>query len=135
MKHSLINPSKVHFNGLDFFDDPVRDEELLYVGINDELVIPVKFKGTKCIFDSRVPTRQELESCPHFEMTSSREWIPNTVNLCDLRKLSQTTTIRRSIYKITKDTHVSTLTYPPMKPFSSRSLHHWSTSRRCAWHK
>ena len=27
MRHSLINPNQVRFNGLDFFDNPARDEE------------------------------------------------------------------------------------------------------------
>ena len=103
MKHSLINPNQIRFSGLDFFDNPIRDEEL-YAEMSDNLVIPLTFKGTKCVFSSRVPTRFELDTCQHYEMTSQREWNPDSVNLRELRKVSQTSVVHRSVYQVTRDT-------------------------------
>ena len=72
MKHSLIKPNNIRSNGLYFYDKPDRDEEL-YVELYDNLKIPLQFKGTKCTFLSRVLTRQELETCQHFDITIDHE--------------------------------------------------------------
>ena len=69
MKHSLTNPNQVQFNVLDFFDNPIHDDEL-YIKIDNELNVPVQFKGNKCIFLSRLTTRAEIDMCQHFDMTS-----------------------------------------------------------------
>ena len=68
MKHSRINPNHIRFNGLDLFENPIRDDEL-YVEMDDELNAPLKFKGTNFIFLSRSPTRAELDTCQRFDMT------------------------------------------------------------------
>ena len=65
MKHSLINPNQIRFNGLDFYDNPDRDEEF-YVELYDDLNIPLQFKGTKCTFLLRVMTRRKLENARIF---------------------------------------------------------------------
>ena len=62
MKRGLINPNQIHHCGLDFFDNPMRDDEL-YMEIDDSLHILLRSKGTKCIFDSLVPMTQELNNC------------------------------------------------------------------------
>ena len=43
-------------------------------------------QGTKLIFESRVPTPEELSTCPHIQMTSSREWEPASVQLGKIHK-------------------------------------------------
>ena len=109
MNHSLINPNQIRFNGLDFFDNMIRDDEL-YIEMNDELNIPVQFKGTKCIFLSLVPTHAELEMCQHFYMKSNNKWNPDSVNLRELRKISQQyKNDTRNIYQTKRDT---VYTYP-----------------------
>ena len=50
--------------------------------MDDEFNSPVKFKGAKCIFFSRGPTRAELDPFQNFYMTSHND----SVNICDLRK-------------------------------------------------
>ena len=75
MKHILINPNHILFNGLDFFDNMIIYDEF-YIEMDDELNVPVQFKGNKCIFLSRVPTRAELDTFQHFDMKSHNEWNP-----------------------------------------------------------
>ena len=48
MKHSLINPNQIRFNGLDFCDNPMRDENLC-IEIDEGLfidLVAIYFKGT-----------------------------------------------------------------------------------------
>ena len=49
--------------------------------VPDGPLIPLCFSGTKLSFQSRVPTRDELDSCVHIHMTSSSEWKPGSVTL------------------------------------------------------
>ena len=56
--------------------------------MDDELNVPVKFKGTKCIFSSRVPTCAELDTCQNFDMAIHNEWNQDSVNIRDLSKIS-----------------------------------------------
>ena len=72
MKNSLINPNYIQFNSLEFFDNPILDNKM-YIDMDNELNVPVQFKGTKCIFSSHVPARAELDMCQNFYMTSHNE--------------------------------------------------------------
>ena len=49
MKYSLINPNQISFNGLDFCDNPMRDDKLL-VEMDEDVFIPLRCKGTKLQF-------------------------------------------------------------------------------------
>ena len=73
MKHGLIKPNYILLNSLDLFDSPIRDDEL-YTEMDDEFNVPVQFKGTTCIFSSRMPSRAELDTCRKFDTTSHNEW-------------------------------------------------------------
>ena len=88
IKHSLIKPRRIRFNELALFDNNICDDEL-YIEMDEELNVPMKFKVTKCIFLSRVPIHAELDTCRHFDMTIYNEWNPDSVNIRDLRKISQ----------------------------------------------
>ena len=72
MKYRFINTNNICYNGLDFYENPARDDKF-YVEIDDDLKIPFQLKGTKCTFLLHVPTRQELETCQNFDMTSDHE--------------------------------------------------------------
>ena len=88
MQHSLISSNQVRFHGINFLDNPVRDEEL-YIEVDDEKSIPLQFKGTKCVFKSRVPTSCELKSCKHYDMTNAEKWIPQSIDLRSLQNISE----------------------------------------------
>ena len=93
MKYSLINPKHIRFNGLEFYDNPARDEEF-YVELYDNLKILIQFKGTKSTLQSRVPTRQWLETCQHFDITGDHEWYPQSIDLNKIIKISQARSIK-----------------------------------------
>eukprot|EP00978_Attheya_sp_CCMP212_P023204 scaffold70488_cov59-Attheya_sp.AAC.6 len=42
-------------------------------------------KGTKVLFETRVPTKHKLETCEHIEMTLPKPWEPSQVLLQELR--------------------------------------------------
>ena len=94
MDHSLINPNQVRHYGLEFWDNPYDRERGLKIASDDGLVIPMYSQGTKIMFRTRVPTREELEECPHITMTSPRPWEPSEVVLqeANIRRPSITDT-------------------------------------------
>ena len=60
----------------------------IYFEADESLYLSMSFKGTKCVFISRVPTPKELSSCEHFHLTSDRDWNPSEVDLRSLLKIS-----------------------------------------------
>ena len=81
LNHSLINPNQLRHNGVDFWDNPFDKTRKLEINIDRGPVIPLKFQGTKLIFNSRAPTDHELSTCEHINMTSTHQWEPATVSL------------------------------------------------------
>ena len=85
MDHSLINPNQPRHFGIGFRDNPYDHTRDLSIEVDDSLKIPLRYQGTKLIFESRVPTRQELSECPHVDMCSQDEWNPQSVKLQSLK--------------------------------------------------
>ena len=109
IKHRLIDPNQIRFNGIYLFENPICDDDL-YTEMDDELNAPVQFKGTKCILSSRVPTHDELETWRHFDMKSHNEWNPYSINIRDLTRIYQLSKKdMRYIYQTKRDT---VYTYP-----------------------
>ena len=81
LNHSLINPNQLRMAGSQVWDNPFDPNHDLCIECDNDLSIPLRLQGTKTYFESRSPTIRELETCPHIELTSIREWNPNTVNL------------------------------------------------------
>ena len=72
--------------------------------MDDELNVPVKFKGNKRIFLSHVPTSTKLNTCQHFDMTSHNEWNTDSINILDLSKTYQLSKkYTRYIYQTKQD--------------------------------
>lgn len=70
LDHSLNNPNQVRHNGINFNDNPYDKAKGLGIDISDELRIEMHSCGTKVIFETRVPTKDELLDCQHVMMTS-----------------------------------------------------------------
>ena len=70
LDHSLINPNQLRSYGVHFWDNPYDENHQLSIDTPCGLFMPLMSKGTKICFDSRVPTRYELENCTHIDMTS-----------------------------------------------------------------
>ena len=100
MKHSLINPNQIRWNGLQFRDNPTDD---IFIEMGEDLTIPLSYVGTKCVFNSRAPTEQELIYCKHYEMTSNNEWDPEHVDLNKLRGSMQKTNVVREAFSLMAD--------------------------------
>jgi len=81
LDHSLFNPNQFRSYGLGFWDNPYDKEKGLKIEVNDDITIPMCSIGTKVLFQSRVPTDHELNTCPHINLTSQEEWNPKQVQL------------------------------------------------------
>ena len=81
LPHSLFNPNQIRQNGIDLWDNPYDKSHELSIDITDDLTVQLKMHGTKLVFQSRVPTVEELDTCPHIQMTSDRDWEPTSVQL------------------------------------------------------
>ena len=68
LDHSLLNPNQIRKFGIPFWDNPFDFDRGLKIDIQPH--IPLTTKGTKIYFKSRVPTKLELELCPHIHLTS-----------------------------------------------------------------
>jgi hypothetical protein len=51
------------------------------ISIDDEFVIPFTMMGTIIFFESRVPTKWEMENCRVFIMSHDSTWDPTTVQI------------------------------------------------------
>ena len=49
--------------------------------MDENITIPLNTQGTKLVFESRVPTRHELNTCQHIDMCSKKPWDPRSVVL------------------------------------------------------
>jgi hypothetical protein len=62
MKMSLINPNQLRHFGITVSDDPT-DSTRPFGILNEHLNIPFQMDGTTVYFDTRMPTKWELENC------------------------------------------------------------------------
>lgn len=81
LDHTLLNPNQLRAYGLGFWDNPYDTERPLAIEVNRELSIPLQTKGTKVQFQSRVPTKDELQHCQHVHVTSRNEWNPSQLEM------------------------------------------------------
>lgn len=81
MGHSLINPNQIRAQGHDFWDNPFDRAHDVGIETLDGPTIPLVFLGTKCVFESSAPSREQLQNCVHIEMTSPLPWNPDEVQL------------------------------------------------------
>ena len=79
MDHSLINPNQIRAYCIPLWDNPFDPAHPTQIDVDDSIVIPLQGQGTKLQFDTRVPTRQELNECPHITMTSPLPWDPTNI--------------------------------------------------------
>ena len=63
MSHSLINPNQLRHYGIQVCDDPTDPSRQLGISLDDGYFIPMVMNGSTCIFQSRCPTNEELETC------------------------------------------------------------------------
>ena len=103
IKQSLINTNHIRFNRLEFYDNPDRDK-WFYVEMDDDMKMPLQFKGIKFTFLSRVTKWRELETYQYFDITSDHEWDPEFIDLNKIHKISQSRRLKRSEFRVQQDT-------------------------------
>ena len=86
MYHSLINPNQIRAYGIPLWDnayDLSRNGELS-IELDEAVKVQMKTQGTKIIFESRAPTKQELKGCTKIYLTSKKEWNPQKVRMSEV---------------------------------------------------
>jgi hypothetical protein len=74
MQQSLLNPNQLRHYGQSVCDDVTDKNRAFGIEINDEVVISFQMSGTTIFFDSRVPSRWEMDNCQVFMMTHDSTW-------------------------------------------------------------
>ncbi len=103
MKMSLINPNQLQHFGITVSDDPTDSTRPFGIS-NEHLNIPFQMDGTTVHFDTRVPTKWELENCKSIQMTDSTVWDPANVTIA-----SVTTTLDLPLMEVLVRRTISTL--------------------------
>ena len=85
LDHSLINPNNLRHYGIDFWDNPYDKHHDLSIEVPNEIIIPLKTKGTKVLFTTHKPLQRELSSCPMIYMNSANPWNPKTITMGRVR--------------------------------------------------
>ena len=97
MDHSLINPNQVRDYGVPLWDnayDKHRNGELS-IELDKSVKVRMRTQGTKILFESRAPTKEELQECTKIQLTSKKEWNPKQVKMSEVI-VSSASTIRQN---------------------------------------
>ena len=73
MDHSLINPYQIRDYGISLWDnayDQSRNGELS-IELDKAVKVRIRTQETKIIFESRAPTKEELQECTKIELMSN----------------------------------------------------------------
>jgi hypothetical protein len=95
---SLINPNQIQHYGLVVLDDPTDKDRFFGITTKD-FEIPFEMKGTTVFFQSRVPTRWEIENCRTIELTQDHPWNPNKVNIAKVTTNNQKDDMESETYQ------------------------------------
>ena len=79
METTLINPNQCRHFGIVVQDDPTSLTPMHIRTEDAKFSLPIEMQGTIAGFTSYTPSDEELETCPHIHISSSRPWNPNTV--------------------------------------------------------
>ena len=82
--HSLFKPNQLRHNGVNYHDNPYDKYHRLSIDVDRGPLIPLKTHGNKILFDSRVSTNEELESCMHVQLILVIPWEPESVQLGEM---------------------------------------------------
>ena len=109
LDHLLINPNQVRHNCVGFWDNPYDHRQELYIEVYDKgVTLPIQFNGTKLIFESSVPTEEELNMLPQLVLTSGNPWNPGQVTLGQTQREEVLTHIK-SVHVHVDDSGFNTL--------------------------
>ena len=98
LDHTLINPNQIRHYQIEYWDNPYDKEHDLEIHIPGILSIPMFQLGTKLQFQTRSPTAYELNNISsefRIQLTSAKEWNPETVLLSSLNTNKNDTPFHR----------------------------------------
>jgi hypothetical protein len=81
LDHTFINPNQLRHHGISVCDDITDRNRRFGIDIHGEHFIPFEMKGTNIYFDSRVPSKWELQNCRIITMTDDNVWDPTVVKI------------------------------------------------------
>ena len=76
LKKTLLNQNQIRYCGHVVRDDPTRKEDEGFGITADGLYIPFEIQGTTIYFESRAPTKHEIETLPAVTLTRQELWDP-----------------------------------------------------------
>ena len=79
MPNSLINPNQLRAYGCMVQDNPFSGAPIYIEDPEETIAIPLDIMGSNILATTRTPSQEELDNCPHIELTSAREWDPSSV--------------------------------------------------------
>ena len=77
--HTLINPNQLCHYGTSAQDDPTSARPLSIITEDKSFCMELTMQGTIIFAETYSPTNQELDSCPHINLSSNASWNPHTV--------------------------------------------------------
>ena len=86
MDHSLINPNQLRSYGVPIWDNPFDPTRNIHIDATDSVSIPLHQMGTKTLFNSLVPTDDELQdpALVRIDFTSRRPWDPRDMQVSQI---------------------------------------------------
>ena len=90
LKHCLLNPNQIRYDGHSLCDDPWDQYCSLGISYRDfSLFLRSYSQGTVICFESHTPTAEKLYSLPHLTLTTDAVWNPKTVEMQPLSSEEQ----------------------------------------------
>ena len=102
LPNSLINPNQCRIFGIDLCDDPFDPYRKLEIYDHDSgKSISLGMYGSTCYFDSRVPSKYELDHYPRIVMTNDELWDPASL------RLTHTSTEEEEYNRMVSSVHIN----------------------------
>ena len=80
MEDTLLNPNQLRYFGVNVQDDPTSNQPLSLITEDTNFAMPLQRAGTIVFCNTRTPTQNELETCPHIQLSSFKPWDPSNVH-------------------------------------------------------
>jgi hypothetical protein len=120
MKHSLLNQNQMRSNGIIVDDCPVRlspgnsSTHSIYFP-DEDIRIPLQLNGCMSHFVTRLPTKQEMNSCQWLVLTDDAEWDPYSSKFNE----NENDALSRSVGKIRTERILSSYDSNELRSISS----------------
>jgi hypothetical protein len=85
ISHSLIYPNQLCYHGIPVCDDITDRNRRFGIEVHSDFFIPFEMKGTTIYFESRVPSKWEMQNCRIIVMTDNSVWDPENVTIASIK--------------------------------------------------